>query len=34
VRDLHGRPLGDGAPGPHAKRLRALYLDFAGETAA
>lgn len=31
--ELDGRQLGDGAPGPHARRLRALYLDFARATA-
>lgn len=30
---IDGRPLGDGSPGPHARRLRALYLDFARATA-
>ncbi|WP_457796987.1 D-amino-acid transaminase [Methylocystis sp. S23] len=33
VVSIDGRPLGDGAPGPHAGRLRALYLDFARATA-
>jgi D-alanine transaminase len=30
---IDGHALGNGAPGPHAKRLRALYLDFARATA-
>ncbi|PPD43583.1 MAG: D-amino acid aminotransferase [Methylocystis sp.] len=30
---IDGRALGGGAPGPHAKRLRALYLAFARATA-
>jgi D-alanine transaminase len=30
---IDGRQLGDGAPGPHATRLRALYLDFARASA-
>jgi D-alanine transaminase len=34
VVSIDGRPVGDGAPGPLVERLRALYLDFARETAA
>lgn len=30
---IDGRPVGDGAPGPLTRRLRALYLDMASETA-
>ncbi|QGM98658.1 D-amino-acid transaminase [Methylocystis parvus] len=30
---IDGRAIGDGKPGPHATRLRALYLDFARATA-
>jgi D-alanine transaminase len=30
---LDGRPIGDGVPGPLTKRLRALYLAFAQDTA-
>lgn len=26
---IDGKTIGDGAPGPHARKLRALYLDFA-----
>jgi D-alanine transaminase len=33
VVSIDGRPVGDGAPGPLVARLRALYLDFARETA-
>jgi D-alanine transaminase len=34
VVEIDGRALGGGAPGPYAKRLRALYLDFARATAS
>ncbi len=30
---IDGRPVGSGAPGERAKRLRAIYLDFARATA-
>lgn len=30
---IDGRPVGDGAPGPNTARLRALYLEFAHNTA-
>lgn len=30
---IDGRTLGDGRPGPHARRLRALYLDVARAAA-
>ena len=33
VVSLDGRPIGDGTPGPVAKRLRALYIQKARETA-
>jgi D-alanine transaminase len=29
---IDGQPIGDGAPGPVAMRLRALYIDFARRT--
>lgn len=31
--EIDGRPIGAGLPGEHARRLRALYLDFARATA-
>ncbi|RTL87392.1 MAG: D-amino-acid transaminase [Hyphomicrobiales bacterium] len=33
VISIDGRPVGAGAPGERAKRLRAIYLDFARATA-
>lgn len=30
---IDGRPIGDGAPGPVAKRLRSLYIERAKQTA-
>lgn len=33
VISIDGRPVGSGAPGERAKRLRAIYLDFARATA-
>jgi D-alanine transaminase len=32
--EIDGRALGKGVPGPHAKRLRALYLDLARATVS
>ena len=34
VVSIDGRPVADGKPGPLSRRLRELYLDLAGATAA
>lgn len=33
VVSIDGKPVGDGRPGPFARRMRALYLDHAGRSA-